>query len=533
MKLLIGNTGLIGTTLKDSLSFDYEFNSSNIKKLKDLDIPSTADIYLSCLPATKWKVNQDPNGDLNNILDIIDILSTKTFRNIVLYSTIDVYENSVEHSNEDTVPTLPTLSYGSNRYLFELLVQNNLKYSKLVILRLPALFGKHIKKNVLYDLLNNNQVEKIQSKSTFQWYNLNKLVNDTEHFINTHETFLRVNLFSEPIDTSEIIKLFNDVKVNNKTKGASYNYQTKYSHNGYFTTANDILNEIRAFVSEYEFLKKNIRVAVCLFGEQRDLLNHIPYWKQFQTKLQSADFHVAMYVDPSTETTMHTLKSELKLKNYHIAFNDLTEFDSIKHKAKHPIYIYKTDPKATMSRLLSQLYIRQKSVSLVDFDSYDVILLCRTDMANLNLSVQDVINVVNDKNLLVVSNESHHIHPGGGSGCIECTLDSKCKNEYHSNDVCDLWCIGSSDAMKPWLGIFDDALNYYHNIQKKSIDISELAAKQIHVEKMLHENEIHITFPIERLHMIENDVHCFYPEKIMRVAFNDMKLCGSIGKEII
>ena len=77
MKLLIGSTGLIGTTLKDSLSFDYEFNSTNINDLVSLEISDTTDVYLSCLSAEKWKVNKDPQSDLDNILKIIEILSTK------------------------------------------------------------------------------------------------------------------------------------------------------------------------------------------------------------------------------------------------------------------------------------------------------------------------------------------------------------------------------------------------------------------------------------------------------------------------
>ena len=43
MKLLIGNTGLIGTTLKDSIKFDYEFNGEN--KLGD-PLNWCADIYI-------------------------------------------------------------------------------------------------------------------------------------------------------------------------------------------------------------------------------------------------------------------------------------------------------------------------------------------------------------------------------------------------------------------------------------------------------------------------------------------------------
>ena len=32
MKILIGNTGLVGTTLKETIKFDYEFNSKNLNE---------------------------------------------------------------------------------------------------------------------------------------------------------------------------------------------------------------------------------------------------------------------------------------------------------------------------------------------------------------------------------------------------------------------------------------------------------------------------------------------------------------------
>jgi hypothetical protein len=261
MKLLIGSTGLIGTTLKDSITFDYEFNSKNINDLIDLELTDSTDVYLSCLPATKYLVNQNPTADLDNILKIIDILSTKRFNRIILYSTIDVYNGTPLRSNEDVIPKVSNLSYGSNRYMFELLVKNNLKYSKLVILRLPALFGKHIKKNIVYDLLNNNEVNKIQTNSEYQWYNLNALANDSDYYINTSEEFLCVNMFSEPVKTANILKLFPDIKLSvNKTNAVKYNYTSKCFNTYYYKNSNDILSELSDFISEYKLLKLNSKI---------------------------------------------------------------------------------------------------------------------------------------------------------------------------------------------------------------------------------------------------------------------------------
>jgi len=339
-------------------------------------------------------------------------------------------------------------------------------------------------------------------------------------------------MFSEPVKTADILKLFPDIKLSvSKTKAVKYNYTSRCFNTHYYKNSDDILSELNDFVSEYKLLKLNIKVAVCLFGEQRNLIDHIPYWQYMKDKLQTIDFYTAMYIDPSMNNTIGALTKTLDLKDYHIAYNDLDKFNSLKFNAKSPIYIYKTDPKATMPRLLSQLYIRQKSVQLVDFNQYDVILLCRTDIKNLNLSINDIIDVANDKQLLIASNELNHIHPGGGSGCIECSKDARCDKEYHANDICDLWCLGSTDAMKPWLTIYDDALTHYSKIQKKSIKLNDKKLVDcIKVEDHLTENEIHISFN-QYINLIENDVHCFYPEKLMRVAFKDLKICKSNNKD--
>jgi hypothetical protein len=536
MKLLIGSTGLIGTTLKDSLSFDYEFNSTNINDLVSLEISDTTDVYLACLSAEKWKVNKDPQSDLDNILKIIGILSTKRFRTVVLYSTIDVYEGAPEYSNEDTIPKISGLSYGSNRYLFELLVKSNLVYSKLLTIRLPALFGKHIKKNILFDLLNNNQVEKIKTKSQYQWYNLNNLTADTNSLLqngiyeNRHAC---VNLFSEPVETSKIVEIFNKTKlVDNKNEGVFYNYRTKYSAISYTKSSIDTLNDIRDFVLEYEILKRKLRIAVCLFGEPRNIVTNIPYWQNIQKKFLSVDFYAGLYLDPNLQDVIGTLKNSLNLKDYHIAYNDLDKFNSTKHKAKKPIYTYGVDKKATVPRLMSQHYIRQKSIGLINEADYDIILMCRTDKSNLNLSINDIIDVANDNNLLIASRESDHIHPGGGSGCSKCTIDTKCKEDYHSNDICDLWCIGGPKAMSPWRTFYDDTMDNYGKIQKKSVDLSSAHLQPyIRVHSDPNENETYIHFDHSHLILIENDIHCFYPEKVMRVAFKDMKIIGSNRKD--
>ena len=256
MNILVGNTGLIGTTLKKNIEFDFEFNSKDfhtyVSKVPD---DEQSNLFLTCLPATKWQVNQNIIKDLNNINLIINNLATKKYNKIYLISTIDVYCDSPLRSDENTIPTINKLSYGTNRYLFEKMVEEILNYNRISIYRLPALFSKDIKKNVLFDLLNNNNVENININSIFQWYNLEYLYGDIifndEHY--KHDLRHKFNMFSEGVETKQIItELFPEYldKVNSKAL-IYYNYRTNMDKSGYLYSSEESFNQIKEFVNEY------------------------------------------------------------------------------------------------------------------------------------------------------------------------------------------------------------------------------------------------------------------------------------------
>jgi len=251
MKIIIGDTGLVGTTLCESINFDLKFNSKTLDTFTSI-VEDGCELYLSCLPATKWMVNKNVTGDFENMMNILNIIKTKKYSKVFLISTIDVYNNQSLKSNENTTPLLDYLNYGNNRYLFEILCKDFLDTSELKIFRLPALFNKHIKKNILYDLINNNNIESINSNSCFQWYNLDNLPNDILKFTKKypHETVF--NLFTEPIESSEIIKMFpNSIdKVGFSENKIIYDFTTKFSENGYISSKEEILTEIKEFINE-------------------------------------------------------------------------------------------------------------------------------------------------------------------------------------------------------------------------------------------------------------------------------------------
>lgn len=249
MKILLGNTGLVGQTISQSEDFNYTFNSKNINQFIDM-VPDGCELFLSCLPATKWLVNKDLKQDINNINNIINVISKKSYSKVVLISTIDVYNDSPLCVDESYSPNISKLSYGNNRYLFELLVKEFVKTDDLKIFRLSALFNNLIKKNVIYDLIHNNNVNQINQNSMFQWYNLNNLSFDINKFSKEYPKETIFNLFPEPIHTEELVKLFPQHmdKVQNGDK-IKYDYYTKFGT--YIDKKYNVLEDIKNLINEF------------------------------------------------------------------------------------------------------------------------------------------------------------------------------------------------------------------------------------------------------------------------------------------
>ena len=250
-KIIVGYTGVVGQTLMDNIKFDYFFNSSNINEFES--VTSDGDeLILTCLSSNKRVVNQNVKQDLDNISNIVSIVSKKSYSSIKLISTIDVYSDSPKGSNEDYTPNISKLGYGANRYLFEMMISEFVKCDNLKIFRLAALFNNKIKKNVLYDLLNGTTFE-INENSTFQWYNLDNLYSDIDYLSNKYSDQKVFNLFNEPIETVDLVKLFDNTgcKI---VKGSrmDYNYKTKFSNSGYLKQQDEVLIELKEFIEKYD-----------------------------------------------------------------------------------------------------------------------------------------------------------------------------------------------------------------------------------------------------------------------------------------
>lgn len=200
---LLGYTGFVGSHIRENLSPDRTkfFNSKNILDIVDQEFDT---VYCACIPAVKWKANGNPEEDLEMINTLKDTLCTVKCRVFILISTIDVHNPGVVDQVEDNVVPSEE-SYGKNRYELEVHLKNHFD-DKLVIARLPELFGVGLKKNYVYDLMNNNQIDKININSQLQWYSLSWLWEDLQ--VARENERKVVNLYPEAVETAYLVTTF-------------------------------------------------------------------------------------------------------------------------------------------------------------------------------------------------------------------------------------------------------------------------------------------------------------------------------------
>ena len=263
---LVGYTGFVGSNLLQFYKFDNLYNSTNFHEAKNKEFDT---LFFCGVPAVKWYANKNPDEDFDVLHKIRSILETIKVKKIILISTIDVYEYVDSQETEDyDCDFINNHAYGRNRYLFESFVKQN--FGNYFIIRLPALFGKGLKKNVIYDLIHNNQIGNIERNTKFQWYDLNWLKNDIDIAINHN---IRIcNLFTEPLETLEIIKLFDYPLDTYKTESTmTYNLKTKYSDtfnsniSGYIRDKNTVLTSIQEYLDYNKIDKTNLVVSnICV-----------------------------------------------------------------------------------------------------------------------------------------------------------------------------------------------------------------------------------------------------------------------------
>ncbi len=224
MNALIGHTGFVGGVLsKDIPNCDF-YNSENIKDIKG---KKYTNIFCCGVSGVRWWANQNPNEDWLRIESLINNLKDVQCHKFFLISTIAV---------EDNEP------YGVNRKRVEDLIEE--LFPSVVIYRLPSVYGDGLKKNLLFDMLNDSLRSPINLEHTMQWYNVNNLYNDilSNTALGVHE------FYNEPITHKELTELF-DKDFNTISDKTVEGYKTIKPKGGYLYPSHVVKEQLKKYIN--------------------------------------------------------------------------------------------------------------------------------------------------------------------------------------------------------------------------------------------------------------------------------------------
>ncbi|MDH4445862.1 MAG: hypothetical protein QE267_12145 [Akkermansiaceae bacterium] len=249
---LIGHTGLVGSNLTRQFSFDSLYNSKNIQEIagEHHDL-----LVCSGVSGTKWIANQEPDKDRAAIAALLQQLEKTRADELILISTIDVYENP--YQVDEKSPVNPDLlnSYGKHRFQFEQDVKS--LFPNVLIARLPAIYGWNLRKNALYDLMHRHELEKIHPESIYQFYWLEHLWSDL--LIAREQGIKLLNFATEPLCIQEVANQIFGIHLDGTpgSKPANYDFRTCHADlfngtGGYLYSKSTALEEIRTFVKQQQ-----------------------------------------------------------------------------------------------------------------------------------------------------------------------------------------------------------------------------------------------------------------------------------------
>ena len=145
--VLVGSTGFVGGNLMASHPFDAAYHSTDVQNGFGRD---NGLVVYAGVPAAMYLANADPAADLAVMAAARENLRRLAPKKVVLISSICVFADSRGKTEADEPTPEGLAPYGANRLQLERWVRED--WPDALIVRLPALYGKGLKKNFLYDL---------------------------------------------------------------------------------------------------------------------------------------------------------------------------------------------------------------------------------------------------------------------------------------------------------------------------------------------------------------------------------------------
>ena len=244
---IIGFSGFVGSTLLKQTPFESLYRSTNIS---DIEGQSFDTVVCAGAPAQKWIANQEPEADRHKIDGLIACLKTVNCKTFVLISTVDVFKSPIGVDELTSVDESGLHAYGLHRRLLEKFVESH--FANHLIVRLPGLVGPGLRKNVIFDFLNDNNLHAIESRGVFQFYPMVNLWYDIQTALNAGLNL--VHLTAEPISVADVSKKgfgksFDHALANTP---ATYDMRTRHAHifdapGHYQYSSRETIQAIRAY----------------------------------------------------------------------------------------------------------------------------------------------------------------------------------------------------------------------------------------------------------------------------------------------
>lgn len=222
---LVGFSGFVGGSLLRQTRFGAQYRSTNIREIRGREFRT---LVCAGAPAQKWLANSRPEDDAKSIDELVAHISAARASRVILISTVDVFKTPVDVDESTAIETEGLHPYGLNRYRLEQAIAGT--FPEHLIVRLPGLVGPGLKKNVVYDIKNDNNVAEIDPSGSFQFYPMVNLWYDIQ--IALVEGLRLIHLTAEPVTVDDVISLGfgKDLDLKAGSEPVRYDVKTLHSH---------------------------------------------------------------------------------------------------------------------------------------------------------------------------------------------------------------------------------------------------------------------------------------------------------------
>lgn len=299
-------------------------------------------------------------------------------------------------------------------------------------------------------------------------------------------------------------------------------------------------------------------VSICLSGHPRTFLEHQSTWDRYVNLIRS-EYHVFVYFHAWAQQGLVRIVNGNYLEgcyDFHyyeqtqalidhlkpnaFAIESVSPELDLKTKSFSPVLL--SSWQASRKKIMSQLYsvgradlLRQRFEQSENIKS-DVVVKLRFDALPHNLTLNEIHYVARhpDAKVLFAPSPLFHVHPGGGGGCQAChaffdahwlqdgfeerTDAFLASHPRHTNDICDLFAVGSPRTMEHYARLYDNAEALFarmlQDADKRLVDDYRLAPDPDDERDSRIVGTTSTTWNIE-----ESPI--FIPEKLIRYQMSD------------